>query len=155
MPTARSWMTVFTFAPERAGTEIPRRATTDRYPLITASRAAITATGNHQKTLLATSATMAASTRHLSARGSRNAPEVVVPWRRATYPSKPSVPARTIQSANVHHDDGLASTTTRRSGAAASLPRVMALAGVASADCPNRARRVAITPLPDRGRPLP
>ena len=43
---------------------------------------------------------MAPNTSTLSANGSRNAPERVVPNRRARWPSTPSVTARAIQKRN-------------------------------------------------------
>ena len=82
-PTATSCITVFTFASPVAGTASPRRTQYERNTLIATSRTMISATGSHQIEPHATSATIAPSTRTLSARGSRNAPERVVPWRRA------------------------------------------------------------------------
>ena len=57
-------------------------------------------------TSAATSAHMAPSTSTLSASGSRNAPDRVVPCWRAIQPSTPSVAESTIQKASVVHDDG-------------------------------------------------
>ena len=48
-------------------------------------------TAAHEKSPLIPSAKKPPSTRNLSASGSRNAPERVVPSRRASQPSRPSV----------------------------------------------------------------
>ena len=57
------------------------------------------ATGIQANRLIDTSENIAPSTSTLSASGSRKAPERVVPWRRASKPSMPSVMASTIQRA--------------------------------------------------------
>ena len=66
-----------------AGTLTPCEPTTVRYMLMTNSRTAMITTGTIQNTPLPTSVNIAPSTSTLSASGSRNAPERVVPWRRA------------------------------------------------------------------------
>src|SRR5438874_8080335 len=63
----------------------------------------MSATGTHQKAPSATKATRAPSTRTLSANGSRKAPELVLPWRRATHPSRASLPATAIHTSSVDH----------------------------------------------------
>src|SRR5437764_9311136 len=97
----------------------------------------MSATGIHQKTPLATRATRAPSTRTLSASGSRNAPELVLPWRRATHPSRASLPATAIQTPSVDHDVGRSTMRRIITGANRRRAAVRALAGVASADGPN------------------
>ncbi len=96
-PTATSWVTVFTFAHPVAGTARPRRTQYERKSWITSSRTVMRMTGTTAKRSDMTSAHMAPSTSTLSASGSRNAPERVVPWRRASQPSMPSVMHSTIQ----------------------------------------------------------
>ena len=76
-PASCSWPSVL------AGTLTPCDPTTVRYMLMTNSRTAMIATGTIQNTPLPTSVNIAPSTRTLSASGSRNAPDLVAPWRRA------------------------------------------------------------------------
>src|SRR5439155_8842431 len=142
-PTATSCTTVFSLADCRAGIETPCRPTADRYALMTTSRAAMSATGSHQNRLLTTSAAMAPRTATLSASGSRNAPDRVVPWRRARKPSTPSVRATAAHSAVAGYDGPVATMTARSNGVTASRPIVTALAGVASAVGPNDASATA------------
>src|SRR5207248_94587 len=99
----------------------------------------------HQNAPSATSATRAPSTSTLSASGSRNAPELVLPWRRATHPSRASLPATAIQTRRV--DQAAPRSTMRTMTTVASNRRaaVSALAGVASAEGPKDPAR--------RGRP--
>src|SRR4051794_23135489 len=100
------------------------------------------ATGSHHSSLLATRATMAPSTRTLSASGSRKAPERVLPWRRAIRPSTASLAATTVHAPSVTHDAGSWRMRTTITGARRRRAAVRALAGVARADGPNE---------PDRG----
>src|SRR3954447_15479505 len=95
------------------------------------------ATGSHQKTPMPTSASMAASTTILSASGSRNAPERVVPWRRANHPSSPSVVDSRNQKTTAGHEGPPRATMAMSTGVARTRPRLTALAGVARADGPK------------------
>src|SRR5207248_3146793 len=104
---------------------------------MTTSRTAMRATGTHQKLPSTTNATRAPSTRTLSASGSRKAPELVLPWRRATHPSRASLPATAIHTSSVDHAAPRSTMRTMTTGASNSRAAVSALAGVASADGPN------------------
>src|SRR3954468_15726290 len=95
------------------------------------------ATGSHEKTPMPTSASMAASTTILSASGSRNAPDRVVPWRRANHPSSPSVVDSRNQKTTAGHDAPPRATMAMSTGVAKTRPRLTALAGVARADGPK------------------
>ena len=70
---------------------MPRRPANDRYTEMPTSRTATMMTGSHEKSPRSPSATKPPSTSTLSASGSRNAPERVVPSRRASQPSSQSV----------------------------------------------------------------
>ena len=77
------------------GHMMPRRAAADRYTETPISRAATTSTAATRSRPWP-AGPKPPSTRNLSASGSRNAPERVVPSRRASQPSRPSVlPGRT------------------------------------------------------------
>src|SRR3954468_3276666 len=95
------------------------------------------ATGSHEKTPMPTSASMAASTTILSASGSRNAPDRVVPWRRANHPSSPSVVDSRNQKTTAGQDAPPRATMAMSTGVATTRPRLTALAGVARADGPK------------------
>src|SRR3954468_20966735 len=95
------------------------------------------ATGSHEKTPMPTSASMAASTTILSASGSRNAPDRVVPWRRANHPSSPSVVDSRNQNTTAGHEAPPRATMAMSTGVATTRPRLTALAGVARADGPK------------------
>src|SRR5438270_11893525 len=104
---------------------------------MTTSRTAMRVTGTHQNTPSATRATRAPSTRTLSARGSRKAPELVLPWRRATHPSRASLPATAIHTRRVDQAAPRSTMRTMTTGASSSRAAVNALAGVARAEGPN------------------
>src|SRR5688572_14181320 len=104
---------------------------------MTASRPVISATGSNQNPPCTTSAHSPPTTKNLSANGSRNAPERVVPCLRASHPSNPSVSAITKPSANAGHDGPRSTTTASQTGVSSSRARVSAFAGVASAPGPN------------------
>src|SRR5438067_9008818 len=97
----------------------------------------MSATGTHQKAPSATKATRAPSTRTLSANGSRKAPELVLPWRRATHPSRASLPATAIHTSNVDQAAPRSTINTITTGASSNRAAVKALAGVARAEGPN------------------
>ena len=136
VPTATDCTSVFAFAMTVAGTARPRRPQWMRRRLTASSRAPMRATGTHQNTSMATSITMAPKTRTLSASGSRNAPDRVVPWRRAIHPSMPSVPASTIQRTKVVHDAPSSAMRANRTGETSRRVTVTKLAGVRRADGP-------------------
>src|SRR5947209_11540756 len=104
---------------------------------MTTSRTAMSATGTHQNVPSATKAMRAPSTSTLSASGSRKAPELVLPWRRATHPSRASLPATAIHTSSVDHAAPRSTMRTKTTGASSSRAAVRALAGVASAEGPN------------------
>src|SRR5438874_9127838 len=110
---------------------------------MTTSRTAMRATGTHQNAPSATNAMSAPSTSTLSANGSRKAPELVLPWRRATQPSRASLPATAIQTPSVDHDAGRSMIRRITTGASRRRAAVRALAGVARAEGPK-----------DPGRPV-
>src|SRR4051794_3388661 len=95
------------------------------------------ATGTHQNTPRPTRASMAASTTILSASGSRNAPDRVVPWRRANHPSSPSVVDSRNQKTTAGHEAPPRATMAMSTGVATTRPRLTALEGVARADGPK------------------
>src|SRR5688572_18780639 len=133
-PTASCWASVLFLAILLAGTLTPFDPTTVRYMLMTNSRAAMITTGTTQNTPLPTSVNMAPSTSTLSASGSRNAPERVVPWRRATQPSNASLAHSANHSRKaIQPPSGPSGMTQNMSGDSSSRPTVMALAHVASA----------------------
>src|SRR4029453_16384518 len=76
-------------------------------------------------------------TRALSASGSRKAPDRVVPMRRASQPSTPSVAARTDQMAAVPYAGPEAMINPHSNGARTKRVVVTALAGGARAEGPN------------------
>src|SRR5581483_4300333 len=102
----------------------------------------MSATATQGKTPLAARADSPPMARNLSASGSRKAPERVVPSRRASQPSRPSVQARMIQPAVADHDTP--STAMSRSSGIVRAKRatVTRLAGVRRALGPKRERRV-------------
>ena len=153
MPMAMSWTNVLNLAELRAGMEIPWRPATERYTLMAISRTAMTATGSHQMIPLATSATSAPSTTALSARGSRKAPERVVPCLRATQPSIPSDRARRPPNTKVNQLAPHSMIMTMSTGVASRRSTVMPLAGVSSAEGPKVVARTAGATC--RGRPDP
>src|SRR5437763_12979147 len=108
---------------------------------MTTSRTAMSTTGTHQNAPSATRAMRAPSTSTLSARGSRKAPELVLPCRRATQPSRASLPATAIQMARVSQAAPRSTISTITTGASRSRAAVRALAGVASAEGPNEPAR--------------
>src|SRR6516225_8893177 len=73
---------------------------------------------------------MAPSTSTLSASGSRNAPDRVTPWRRASHPSMPSLAHNTNHTMSASHDPSLPSIMTNRIGATSTRATVTALAHV-------------------------
>src|SRR3954463_13229259 len=105
------------------------------------------ATGNHHRTPLATRAAMAPSTRILSASGSRKAPDRVVPWRRASQPSTPSVHDRTNQNATAGQVAPSRTIIAIRTGVMNTRVSVRALAGVASAEGPNPLDEVGVVAI--------
>src|SRR5205823_4078757 len=105
-------------------------------------RTAMSATGNHENTPWFTSTAMAASTTTLSASGSRNAPDRVLPWRLASHPSSPSVQEITNQKPTVGQFAPCEAIITMRTGMANTRASVTALAGVSSADGPNASAAV-------------
>src|SRR5437870_2089815 len=117
-------------------------------------------TGSHQNTPRPTNAMSADSTTTLSASGSRKAPDRVVPWRRASQPSTPSVHESTNQNPTAGHEAPPPAIIVTRIGMATTRAIVMALAGVAKALGPKPvwaegADEVDIAvrppPLPDPG----
>src|SRR3954471_17917752 len=103
---------------------------------------AIRLTGNHQNTPRSTSTAMAPRTTTLSASGSRKAPDLVVPWRRASHPSTPSVHDSRNQNVTVDHDAPWVAIMAISTGKASTRVSVMALAGVSRADGPNASAAV-------------
>ena len=121
-PTATSWTRVFSFAGgagrDRHAARGRRRRDRRSSPI---SRTAISddRPASSRSAMAGQRAPSAPSTRNLSASGSRKAPERVVPCRRATWPSRPSEPASTVQSDQSSHDDGPVSPIrTANAGAA-------------------------------------
>src|ERR1700716_3136709 len=100
-PTAMNWKNAFHLPSRRAGSEMPRLATYERYIDTPTSRTVTMITAAHENSPLSPSAKKPPSTRNLSASGSRNAPERVVPSRRASQPSSPSVVVSTNQRPKV------------------------------------------------------
>ena len=92
----------------RAG---PRTTGTSETPT---SRTVTMSTAAHEKSPLMPSAKNPPSTRNLSASGSRNAPERVVPSRRASQPSRPSVVVSTNHSDTVSHARALVDDEQQR-----------------------------------------
>ena len=105
----------------------------------------MSATGTHQKRSAATSANIAPSTSTLSASGSRNAPERVVPWRRARQPSTPSVHARARTTRPVP------ATTTAGAGSARTAAGEHEQAADRDRVGRGRERRRAVAPSGVRG----
>src|SRR3954452_9525009 len=101
MPTAMNWTNAFHLPSLRAGSEIPWRDAYERYIETPTSRAVTMSTAAHEKSPLMPRAKKPPRTRNLSASGSRNAPERVVPSRRASQPSRPSVVVSTNHSDTV------------------------------------------------------
>ncbi len=98
------------------------------------SRAVMMTTGNIQNTPRDTKVNIAPSTSTLSASGSRNAPERVMPWRRAKKPSKPSLAHNTNHAVSATHEPpGATGITVKSSGDTTKRPTVTALAHVTSA----------------------
>src|ERR1035437_9609812 len=95
------------------------------------------ATGSHHTMLLATNANNAPSTTTLSASGSRNAPDRVVPCRRATQPSIPSVKERAPHTTKLTQSAPLTMMRAISSGVASKRNPVMPLAGVNKAEGPK------------------
>ena len=95
------------------------------------------ATGTHQIVPLPTRAISAPSTTTLSASGSRNAPDRVAPWRRATQPSIPSVTDKTPQITIVTQLAPHKMIKAMSKGVARRRSTVMPLAGVINAEGPN------------------
>src|SRR5665647_1170039 len=95
------------------------------------------ATGNHHTMLFATSANNAPSTTTLSASGSRNAPDRVVPCRRATQPSIPSVKESAPHTTKLTQLAPLIMMRAISSGVASKRNAVMPLAGVNRAEGPK------------------
>src|SRR5487761_2155296 len=121
--------------------EISIRLTLVRNTLMATSRIAMSNTGTKENTCWPTSTINAPRTRNLSASGSRNAPELVVPSRRARCPSSPSELASAIQINQSHQDLGpMTAIPKANAGAAQSRRIVNALAGVAIAEGPNAGR---------------
>ena len=79
--------------------------------------------------------------RNLSASGSRKAPDRVVPSRRASQPSSPSVLARMIQPTVARQETPSVAITCRSGIVRAKRRAVTKLAGVSSALGPNREMR--------------
>ncbi len=93
-------------------------------------------TAAHEKSPLMPRAKKPPSTRNLSASGSRNAPERVVPSRRASQPSRPSVVVSTNQSETVSQLEPW-SMISRSVGTARTRRAIVTmLAGVAMASSP-------------------
>src|ERR1700733_16175223 len=124
-PRTRSWTSVFTFADALAGIETDRLLMNDRYALIETSRIPISTTGSHWISPLTARTANVPRTTALSARGSRNAPEVVAPWRLAIQPSTPSVAQTQNATATAAHDGPQSATIATSNGVAASRPLVI------------------------------
>ena len=134
-PTDSCWVSVFNLAILLAGTLTPLAPTNVRYRLIASSRAAMMTTGTIQNTWLLTRKNIAPSTSTLSASGSRNAPTVVVPWRRARNPSMPSVLHSTNHRPNATHEPpGSSGISTNMNGAISTRATVTRFAQVLTAD---------------------
>ena len=91
---AKSWTSVLTLAECRAGIDTPRRPThgpVDAHPDLAGRDE--DDRQPRQTVPVTARANIAPRTTTLSASGSRKAPERVVPWRRASHPSNPSVTA--------------------------------------------------------------
>src|SRR4029453_8068220 len=93
------------------------------------SRAVMRRTGSHQNAPSTTSAHIAPRTSALSASGSRNAPERVVPMRRASQPSTPSVAASTDHMAKVPYAGPDAMINPHSNGASTNRVVVTAFGG--------------------------
>src|SRR3954452_8716720 len=136
MPTAMNWTNAFHLPSLRAGNEMPWRAAYERYIETPTSRAVTMSTAAQEKSPLMPRAKKPPRTRNLSASGSRNAPERVVPSRRASQPSSPSV------GVSRNHNDTVSQlepwSTMRSSVGTARINRAMVtrLAGVAMASSP-------------------
>src|SRR6202023_1737752 len=117
---------------------MPRRAASERYAEIDSSRPTTSTTGTNPKAPRTASARNPPTTRNLSASGSRKAPDLVVPSRRASHPSRPSVHASTVHIAKVDHDAPTCTTSTSVGTARNNRIAVTALAGVAIAPGPKR-----------------
>lgn len=90
------------------------------------SLAAISTTGSQLTSPMTARAARTPRTRHLSASGSRNAPERVVPCRRARTPSRPSEDEQTNQSPTSSQLEGpVAMTSATISGDASNRAIVM------------------------------
>src|SRR5215210_6215960 len=94
-------------------------------------------TAGHHSLPLATRAKRTPTTRTLSARGSRKAPDRVAPWRRATTPSATSVIATPTHTPRAAHEGPSASTMVSSTGVAITRIMVRAFAGVARAEGPK------------------
>src|SRR5579862_2167595 len=92
--------------------------------------------GSHGSRRVAPRVARALSTTALSASGSRKAPDLVVPCRRASQPSIPSLKATTVPTAHVAHVAPWSMIIPTKIGVAARRPTVTALAGVARAEGP-------------------
>src|SRR6478735_1382018 len=135
-PTARNWKNAFHFPRRRAGSEMPWRAAYERYNDTPTSRTVTMSTAAHEKSPLMPRAKKPPSTRNLSASGSRNAPDRVVPSRRASQPSSPSVVVSTNQSETVSQLEPW-SMISRSVGTARTRRAIVTmLAGVAMASSP-------------------
>ncbi len=135
-PTARNWKNAFHFPRRRAGSEMPWRAAYERYSDTPTSRTVTINTAAHEKSPLMPSAKKPPSTRNLSASGSRNAPERVVPSRRASQPSSPSVAVSTNHSDTVSQLEPWSMMSSSVGTVSTMRAIVTMLAGVAMASSP-------------------
>jgi hypothetical protein len=115
---------------------MPRRAAYERYIDTPTSRTVTISTAAHEKSPVMPSAKNPPSTRNLSASGSRNAPERVVPSRRASQPSRPSVVVSTNQSDTVSQLEPWSMISSSVGTARTRRAMVTRLAGVAMASSP-------------------
>src|SRR5262245_45320104 len=136
MPTATNCTTAFHLPSLRAGSETPRRAMYERYIDTPTSRTVTITTAAHEKSPLMPRAKNPPRTRNLSARGSRNAPNRVVPSRRANQPSSPSVVVSTNHSDTVSQFDPWSTISSSVGTARTRRAIVTMLAGVMIASSP-------------------
>ncbi len=100
------------------------------------SRTVMRATGTHGEAVRRHQRPHGAEHEDLVGQRVEERPERVVPLRRATHPSMPSVMQRTIHENVAAHDSGVSAISIRNGTVTSSRMMLMALAGVAMADGP-------------------